>query len=159
MASIIKRAVDLSFFETARHRTTHEVEIGAPIAQVFSAFALEPETWFEWFPGFKEGGRYDTDPVTVGSTRFVSMGNHPLEEIVIALDDQRRWAWYMSKGDMPFKAFAEDYVFTDLGDRTRLTWTVAIDGNWMIGLGLKVGTGKMIRKAASNLTERLTTSH
>lgn len=156
MAKLEKRPVDLSFFDTARHRVTHQVEIDAPIDEVFKAFALEPEHWHEWFPGFQPGGRYDALPVAVGSQRFITMGKNPLEEVVIAIEEPTRWAWYMAKGAMPFKAFAEDYVFEDLGNgRTRWTWTVAIDGNWLIGLGIKAGTGKMVRKAAANLSQRL----
>lgn len=150
------RAVDLTFFDTAKHKAVTSVEVGAPIEDVYRAFALEPETWHEWFPSFKPGGRYDSTPIAPGATRYMTMGRNDLEEVMLAVEEPTRWAWYVAKGSMPVKAFAENYAFKDLGNgATQLTWTVAFDANPIVGLGIKVATGRMIKKAAANLTARL----
>jgi hypothetical protein len=121
------RPVDLSFLETAPHRTTRSFSFTATPDELFAALAHDPAGWGEWFPGFSRDGRYLTPaPHGVGSQREVKVGRTRLVETVIAWDEGRRWAFTIAEGGMPgVKALAEDYVVEPEGTGSRLTWTLA----------------------------------
>lgn len=121
------RPVDLSFLETAPHRTSHSFSLSAPPAEVFAALAHDPAGWGEWFPGFSRDGRYTTPaPHGVGSRREMQVGRTRLGETVLAWEEGRRWAFTISEGGIPgIRALVEDYVVEAEGTGTRLTWTIA----------------------------------
>jgi len=121
-------AVDLSFFSDAPVVITNKVHIAAPRARVFAEIAGDPAGWGRWFPGFDASGRYETpEPRGVGSVRTIRAFRTPYRETILAWDENERWAFRVDEigGPPTFAAFAEDYVVSDEGSGTQLTWTAA----------------------------------
>ncbi len=156
MANLEKEPVDLDFLETARHRQTFEVIIDAPIAEVFSAFAARPETWHRWFPLAGETCRWITPPPHgVGSERVFSAGGQSFQERIIAWDEPNRWAFYVSHGNVPTTAMAEDYRFDTVDGKTRFRWTIAFADSLVMRLMLPIAGRLVLWRAGPRLEREL----
>jgi hypothetical protein len=151
-------AVDVSFFDRAPKVVRRDAYVAAPRDRVFAAVATDPAGWGRWFPGFSDDGRWETPPPHgIGSTRTVRAFGVRYRETILAWDEGERWAFRIDEVSAPlFKAFAEDYRFSDEGSGTRLSWTVAVRP----GLGLRLaapllpfGFGLMLRGAAKGLSK------
>jgi hypothetical protein len=87
--------------------------VNRPPDEVFAAFAHDPATWGEFFPGFDRSGYYHTPgPHGVGSgyaKRFLGIA---IEERVLAWEEGTRFAFRLERASVPaFRAWVEDYQF------------------------------------------------
>jgi len=87
--------------------------VNRPPAEVFPAFAHDPATWGEFFPGFDTSGYYHAPgPHCVGSgyaKRFLGV---TVEERVLVWDEVTRFAFRVERTSVPvFHAWVEDYQF------------------------------------------------
>ena len=151
-------AVDETIFSTAPYRLTWEAVIAAPVAEVFNAVAAHPESWHRWYPMVGKNCRYTTPPPHgVGSQRYITAFGWTLRERIIVWDEPHRWAFYVLPGQLPGRAFAEDYRFDSAAGKTRFTWTVAIVGSRAAHLGMSMAGGLTFKRAARRLERELTT--
>jgi uncharacterized protein YndB with AHSA1/START domain len=123
------KRVDLSFFESAPSSFSAVVEIAATPDRVFDAFE-DAHAWTVWAPPIRGVEWTSPQPFGVGTTRTVTMaGNMVGEEEFIAWERGKRMAFYFTRcSTNTIRAFAEDYVVTDLGNgRTRVRWTMAME--------------------------------
>lgn len=121
--------VDLSYFDTARHRFRYDVDIpGADAATVWADIASpHPLPWVRALRG-----RYLSPvPLGVGARREVTIlrGAMTLREHFFLWDDTaQRHSFYATQASVPlFRTFAEDYQVTSLGSGSRFTWRFAFD--------------------------------
>jgi len=106
-------AVGLEFLDSAPVLLATNVTVNRPPDEVFAAFAHDPATWGEFFPGFDRSGYYHTPgPHGVGSgyaKRFLGI---TVEERVLAWDEGKRFASRVERTSLPvFHAWVEDYRF------------------------------------------------
>ena len=147
--------VGLEFFDTAPvlHRAT--IEINATPDEVFDVF-LDADSWVKWAMPIKGVDWTSGFPIVVGSTRDVHMmGGMTGHEEFIAFEHGKRMAFRFNQVSKPgVKAFAEDYVVTDLGNgRCRVAWTMAMDTGKGDGIASKItvplmsfGVKRMLKK-------------
>jgi hypothetical protein len=87
----------------------------------------------------------------VGGTRY--------EETIIEWIDHERWAFRVDATSVPIaEALVETYDFEDLGDRTRVRWTFAIDPKPLFKVAAPLAPAVMRRifaRALANLGSRL----
>jgi hypothetical protein len=148
--------VDLSVFDDAPVVVRQQAYVAAPRDRVFAAVASDPAGWGAWFPGFRNDGSWLTPaPHGVGSIRAVRMLAFRYRETVLAWDEGQRWAFRIDETNARgFKAFAEDYLFTDEGTGTRLTWIVAMRPSGplrYLAPALPLGCALLLRRAAHRL--------
>ena len=158
MASVSPH-LGLDFFATARVKKVVQIDFEHSTQLLFAAIAEDPAGWGLWFPGFTNTGRYITaSPHGVGSVREVTFRSNKLGETILAWDNAKRWAFYVSSGRTGMRALAEDYRFDVGPSGTRLTWTMAAELGPVTRLAapliLAVAV-RTVRKAGANLDRRL----
>ena len=106
-------AVGLEFLDSAPVSLRATVTVNRRPDEVFAAFAHDPATWGEFFPGFDRSGYYHTPgPHGVGSGKAKRFLGITVEERVLAWDDGTRFAFRVERASVPaFHAFVEDYQF------------------------------------------------
>ncbi len=106
-------AVGLEFLNSAPVPLRATVTVNRPPDEVFAAFAHDPATWGDFFPGFDRSGYYHTPgPHGVGSGKAKRFLGVTLEERVLAWEDGARFAFRVERASVPaFHALVEDYQF------------------------------------------------
>ncbi len=121
--------VDLTYFDTARHRFGFNVDIpGADPATVWADIAApQPLPWVRAL----RGHYLSPEPLGVGTRREVAIlrGVLTLRERFFLWDNATyRHSFYVTAANVPlFRSFAEDYRVTPSGDGSRFTWRFAFD--------------------------------
>lgn len=130
--------VGLDFIETAPTIGRAHHIIGVSPATVYDSL-LRAEDWPKWVPVITKVEWTTKPPVTVGSTRTVSMrgGLSADEEFLVAKPGEQMAFRFNAVSRQGIKAFAENYVLTELpGNRSLVEWTMALDSD---GKGLPAG--------------------
>jgi hypothetical protein len=127
MPALLK-PVDESFFVSAPERYSDTFAIARPAVEVWADLVSDkPLAWCRGLSLHWTSAR----PFGVGTTRQAASlgGVVKLKERYFIWEDGQRQAFYVTEANLPlFKRFAEDYVVEpDGADRSRLTWTFAIE--------------------------------
>lgn len=123
------RAVDASFFESARTRIVRTRDLGAPRSRVFATLG-DAEAWPKFAaPGIAHVVWTTPGPLAVGAERTVTFpgGMKVFEHFFVVRPDEELAFHFTGATQRVFSAFAERYVLESRGDRTRLTWTIAYE--------------------------------
>jgi hypothetical protein len=130
MAMFHCEAVGLEFLDSAPVLLATTVTVNRPPDEVFAAFAHDPATWGEFFPGFDRSGYYHTPgPHGVGSGYAKRFLGSTVEERVLAWDEGKRFASRVERTSLPvFHAWVEDYRFEPDGGNGTLI-RIAIGGH------------------------------
>jgi hypothetical protein len=149
--------LDTSFFDSASTSVTAVVEVAATPDRIFDVFE-DAHAWTVWAPPIQKVEWTSPKPFGIGTTRTVTMaGNMIGEEEFIAWERGKRMAFYFTRcSSSSVKAFAENYVVSDLGNgRSRVGWTMAMEPAGISRLTmpvfaplLRVGLGWMLRRFA-----------
>ncbi len=129
------RAVDPTFFQTAPRRFSASVEVAASPDEIFTAFE-DAYAWTVWALPITNVCWTSPAPYGVGTTRTVSMtGGMVGEEVFITWERGKAMAFRFTRSNIPtIAAFAEDYVVEPISEgRTRVTWTMAMEGKGLAG--------------------------
>jgi hypothetical protein len=153
------RGVGLDFLRAAPLRLEFRSEVSAPVKHVFDAISGDPAGWKDWFPGLS-GGHYEGPPPHgVGSIREIRMSGSRYRETILAWDEPARWAFRVDACTVPIAtALVENWSVEDLGDRSVVCWTFAIDPTLGFRLGRPLARPFMewlFRRAMRNLERRL----
>ncbi len=149
------RAVEIDFLEKAPRSWSVSCDVPAPLPDVWRAYA-DPITWPEWFPGVKEACYRGDGPHGVGSLREALVGRHRFEEIMLAWDEGRRWAYTIERAELPLAhAQLECTDFEETADGTRLHWTIAADPRAMLKAAAPV-FGRTMQSLFDRATVELT---
>lgn len=120
--------VGLEFFDTAPTCYRASQEIKATPDEIFAVF-LDADSWVKWAMPITGVDWTSGFPIEVGSTRTVHMkrGIVGYEEF-IAFEHGKRMAFRFNQASTEgIKAFAEDYIVTDLGNgKCRVDWAMAM---------------------------------
>jgi hypothetical protein len=121
------RPVGLEFAEKAEQVVVVDEDVGAPLADVWAAFADAPG-WVRWFPGV-EWARYDgAPPHGVGTIRRSRVAGVEYEETMLVWEPGRRWAYRVDRSTAPVaRAQLEISDFAASIAGTRVRWTLAVD--------------------------------
>lgn len=151
------KTVGLEFLDSAPVTLRATVTVNRPPDEVFAAFAHDPATWGEFFPGFDRSGYYHTPgPHGVGSgyaKRFLGI---TFEERVLAWEEGTRFAFRVERSSAPvFHAWVEDYRFEPDGGSGTVV-NIAIGGHPRIPvklaeLALSRALPVVFNRAARNL--------
>ena len=149
------REVGLEFIERAGKTYVMECELEAARRDVWRAFA-DPSTWSAWFPGVESASyRGSEPPYGVGTLREATVSGQKYEEVMVAWDEGKRWAYYIARATLPIaKAQLECTEFEDCGTGTRVRWTLAADRRLLMWLSAPIFhryLKGLFRKAMSNL--------
>ena len=122
------RAVGVDFLETAPNVIVHVVDLAATPEQIFDVFEDE-SSWPQWYGGITGVNWTTPKPYGVDTTRAVRLGALKVHEHFIHWEDNKRFAFYLSKTNLPFvKVLVEDYLLEPISDTTtRFTYTVAYE--------------------------------
>lgn len=132
------RAVGLDFIATARRTWTVESVVRAPRSVVWQAY-VDPSTWPDWFPGVRSASYTSPEPYGVGARRVADVSGRHFEEIIVAWDEGKRWAYYIKSAAAPLAhAQLECTEFEDAPDGTLLRWTIAADPRLLLWLATPV---------------------
>lgn len=117
---------DLALLDGAPILNRQEVVLDAPRARVWPAIA-EAAEWTAWWDGMRTC-RYTSDgPLAVGTTRTVSVAGLRVDERLLAVDVDERYAFRVERANIPFlAAMVEEVRLTDDAGRTRLVYTQAV---------------------------------
>lgn len=119
------RLVDAEFATDGPNHNALVQEVAKPAAALFRCLEDGP-AWKEWLGIDVEWT--SPRPFGVGTTRTVTGNRQRIEEYFLAWEDGRRMCFRFDRSTLPVKAFAEDYVVTELGeDRSQLTWSYAFE--------------------------------
>ncbi len=129
------RAVDLDFLAQAGRTWIVECEVRAPRADVWRAYA-DPATWSEWFPGVVSASYADSPrPYGVGTRREATVSGQRYHEVMVAWEEQRRWAYYIERATLPIsRAHLECTEFEDCPGGTLVRWILAADPRLLLRL-------------------------
>ncbi|OUR89666.1 hypothetical protein A9Q81_21055, partial [Gammaproteobacteria bacterium 42_54_T18] len=150
------RTVGMDFLKTAPNVIVHVVDIAATPEQIFTVFEDE-NSWPQWFSGIKGVDWTTPKPYGVDTTRTVSLGALKVYEHFFHWEDNKRFAFYFAKTNLPFvKALVEDYLLEPIDDTmTRFTYTVAYEPAMPLSLLGPLGKAALSRdfkKAAVSLS-------
>lgn len=152
------RTVGLEFLDSAPHRFVFEATVPASRETVFAAISADPSTW-TWWPGHDEGRYESPAPQSVGSRRYMRMGDSWYRETILAWDEPTRWAYRVDESaDSLIDALVEEWVVEGDRDRSKVRWTFAVEPGADMEAGIssaKTMIGDMFDQAMANLSTRL----
>ncbi|MBL1079849.1 SRPBCC family protein [Nocardia sp. 2] len=139
-----QQPVDDSVFDTAALVFTIEPTFNAPLHAVWTA--LDDDRAWSWLPFPRLGVKYDSPARGVGVVRDMGSVFHPLRFLWVErerfwrYEPLRRITFGVVSGNwmqyLAVRQYAEDMVFTDLGDnRTKVAWTVAVTPRGILRIG------------------------
>lgn len=149
------RVVDSSYLDTAPVRDHLVQAIPASADSTFRCLE-DGDAWSEWLKPVQGVTWTSPKPFGVGTTRtVVTKPGGDLEEEFFAWEDGRRMAFYFVRSGLPFfKAFAEDYVVTPVGeDRCELRWSWAFEAPSILQPVLAFGFKKNCVGSLKNLAD------
>lgn len=121
------RPEDLSFLDSAPLAATVELAIAAGPETIWPAIA-DAALWTEWFPGIKEARYTSAQPHGEGSIRFVSVGPLKANEVVLAFEPLRRFAFRVTDANLPgFSAIVEEITLEPKGSSTVVRYRQATE--------------------------------
>jgi uncharacterized protein YndB with AHSA1/START domain len=120
------QSADLTLLDRAPILNRQEILLEEPPARVWPAIA-EAAEWTAWWDGMRTC-RYTSDgPLAVGTTRTVSVAGLRVDERLLAVDVEERYAFRVERANVPFlAAMVEDVRLVDDAGRTRLIYTQAV---------------------------------
>ncbi len=129
----VLRTVDLAFVDDAPHRLVEDILIEASAERVFEVFE-DGRSWPEWFPGMTGVTWTTPEPRGVGATRTVELGKVRVDEVFLAWEPGRRFAFYLrASTSRLLVALAEDYRLEPLDERRcRFTYALAYEPAWLV---------------------------
>ena len=153
------RSVDMTYLATAPkiYRVQHHIE--ARRDTVWKAFT-DPATWRYWWPGVKSATYRSTPkPYGVGTLREATVGRQKYEEVVVAWDHGRRFAYYIERASVPIAyAQLESTELEDEGAGTLVSWTIAHEPRLLLRLTapfFRRIMDTMLARAMANLAAHL----
>jgi len=129
--------------------------------QVFAALC-DHEAWPEWFSSIQKVERLGDQREGVGSRRRVTINKRfAVDEEFIVWEPGKAWGFTVYEASTgvfrTLNELVEMQVIAD--DRTRVTYTMGIDPSPVVGVLMKIGAKKVMRKnlgqALDNLGSRL----
>ena len=149
------REVGLDFLERAGKTYVMECDLEASRPDVWRAFT-DPSTWRHWFPGVESASYGNSpEPYGVGTFREATVSGQKYEEVIVAWDEGKRWAYTIARATVPIaKAQLECTEFEDCGAGTRVRWILAADRRLLLWLAAPVFhryLRGLFRRAMSNL--------
>ncbi|MGW1586989.1 SRPBCC family protein [Streptomyces sp. NPDC002386] len=151
------RPEDLAFLGNAPFRQSCTGELRAPAAALFDQIAARPDNWPRWFAPADDVHYEGPPPYGVGSMRSFRLYRLVrAREQVIVWAPEERFAYRVHEANVPgVSALMEQWTLTPLTDtRTRVDWTLAIDGGPFVRLLLRAGRrhiDKLFRDSAHRL--------
>lgn len=149
------QSVDMNYLETAPVKIINSVDVSATPEQIFAVFEDE-NSWPKWFTGIVGVEWTSPKPFGVGTTRTVNLGALKVYENFIHWEENKRFAFYFTKTNLPFvKALLEDYQLEVIdSNTTRFTHIVAYQPAFPLSflgpLG-KAALNRNFKKAANSL--------
>jgi uncharacterized protein YndB with AHSA1/START domain len=125
------------FAASASHKATAVHDLAASPEQVWATITNN-SSWTKWFPTMTRC-EDTSDPTSgIGSTRTVKVGPLVAEEEFIAWDENRLWAFTITKTNLPLgKKVLEQLAIEPHGDGgSRVAYTGAIEPTWFSRLTL-----------------------
>lgn len=121
------RLVDDSFLETAPIVVHAEVDLDASAESVWRV--LESDLMWSWFAGIDRLRWLSPRPLTQNCVRRLRIAHLlEVEEEFYRWEPNRRATFRVTRATLPvLSALVEDFLLTEHGSRTRLTWTMAIE--------------------------------
>jgi uncharacterized protein YndB with AHSA1/START domain len=124
VATLIPR--DLAFADTAPWRFDFQATIAAAPARVWPAWT-DNRGWETWFQRCKACTTTSASAEGVGATRQIKVNGLTADEEFIAWEPERLWAFTVTAIKPSFAtSMVERVSFTDLGDRTRIDYRIAV---------------------------------
>jgi carbon monoxide dehydrogenase subunit G len=121
------RPVGLEFAQQAPAVYVMEAEVAAERRDVWRA-VVDPKTWSGWFPGVKQASYDGPGPYGVGTVRRALVGRQRFDEVIVAWDEPRRWAYHITRATAPIAtAQLECTELFDSPRGTRVRWTLACE--------------------------------
>ena len=75
----------------------------------------------------------------MGTFREATVSGQKYEEVIVAWDEGKRWAYYVARATLPIaKAQLECSEFEDCGTGTRVRWILAADRRLLLWLAAPV---------------------
>jgi len=149
------------WIHTAPVKISAAREMRATPQDVFAALC-DHESWPEWFDTIQKVERLGDQPEGVGSRRRVFVNNRfSIDEEFNVWEADKAWGFTVYEASLgvfrTLNELVEIQVIAD--DRTRVTYTMGFDPNPVVGLAMKLGAKrvvkKMLGKALDNLAKRL----
>ncbi|MFE3960753.1 SRPBCC family protein [Nocardia sp. NPDC059091] len=131
--------VDSTFVQTAPHRFANSVDLNVTPAQVFAVLA-EAEPWPRWASVITDVSWTSPEPHGIGTTRTVHMraGMVAGEEFLAWEPDAHMAFRFNQISTRGITAFAEDYRIVATPQGCRLTWTLAMSGDRVTSLSIRL---------------------
>ncbi|MFD0212960.1 SRPBCC family protein [Streptomyces hirsutus] len=138
-------------------RWGRRLDLQAPAGTVFDQIATHPENWPRWFTPADDVRYEGPPPHGVGSMRFFRLYRlvRAHEQIIVWAPDER-FAHQVHETNVPgVSALMEQWTLAPLTDmRTRVSWTLAIDGRPFVRLLLRASRrhiGRLFHNSAHRL--------
>jgi carbon monoxide dehydrogenase subunit G len=132
------RTVDMGFLDRASKIWQMEATVAAPRSEVWRAIA-DPACWQHWFPGVERAWYEGDGPHGVGTVRKAIVRGQLMEEVMLAWDEQTRWAYCLTAASYPLaRAQLEVTELEDCSAGTLLRWTIAADRGPLLWLATPV---------------------
>jgi Polyketide cyclase / dehydrase and lipid transport len=130
---------DDEFFTSAPHVFRYQKRFAAKPEQVWESLTSDVSI-AAWGPTIKEVKWTSPRPFGVGTTRdVVAPGGSTMRERYFRWDEGHSHAFYVYESSLPLlRRFAEDYIVEPDGDKTLITWVVAIEPKDAFRLPVKV---------------------
>ena len=148
------REVEMDFLERAGKRWVMEATVAAPRRDVWRAIS-DPTVWHHWFPGVERAWYEGDPPYGVGTVRKAIVAGQRMEEVMLAWDEPRRWAYCLSGASYPLaRAQLECTELEDCAGGSRLRWTIASDRGpllWLVTPIFHRTVARLWERAARNL--------
>jgi uncharacterized protein YndB with AHSA1/START domain len=153
------RKVDLDFLRTASRIYVTEAVIRAPRRDVWRKI-VDPSTWPEWWPDVREASYgLSPEPHGVGTVRRATVGRHRYEEIILAWEEERRWAYRIERATIPLaNAQLEQTELEEVEGGTRVRWILAQDPRLLMRVVAPFFPGimrRLFQRAMANLERTL----
>jgi uncharacterized protein YndB with AHSA1/START domain len=101
------RAEGLDFADWAPVVIEETLAIAAPVDRVWAAIA-DASAWEQWFAGMKSCRYASAEPIEAGSKRSVRVAGLRVDETMLAVDINRRYAFRIDSANLPlFAALVE----------------------------------------------------
>ena len=153
------REVGMDFLDSAGKESAEKVwvmeaSVAAPRAEVWRAIA-DPTVWRHWFPGVERAWYEGDPPYGVGTIRKAIVRGQRMEEVMLAWDEEKRWAYFLSGASYPLaRAQLECTDLEDCELGTLMRWTIASDRGPLLWLATPLfhrTVSRLWRRVAVNL--------
>lgn len=153
--------VEIDFVDRAPILVRRTAVVGAPVKDVFTAIARDPNRYHRWFFGFSAASNWvSAPPYGVGSRRTMKALGSTYEETVVAWTLNEEFSFRVDACPLPgHKAMAERWQMRALDeDCTEVTWSMAVEATRLapvVHAIWSVVTRVMIGVAARGLSTHL----